>query len=59
MGKKKADDIFLSQPIDSVLHNWTWSEVALESRKMAAYLLSLNLPKKVRLVYCLKIVRIG
>ena len=46
MGKRKADEIFLSQPIDSVLHNWTWSEVAIESRKMAAYLLSLNLPKK-------------
>ena len=44
--KDKADDIFLSQPINSVLHNWTWKEVAVESRKMAAYLLSLNLPKK-------------
>ncbi len=44
--KDKADKIFLSQPIDSISHNWTWKEVALESRKMAAYLLSLDLPKK-------------
>ena len=44
--KEKADDIFLSQPIDSISHSWTWGQVAIESRKMAAYLLSLDLPKR-------------
>ncbi len=44
--QKKANEIYLSQPIDGVWHNWTWKEVGEEVRKMAAYLQSLNLPKK-------------
>ena len=25
----KPNEIYLSQPIDGVLHNWTWGEVGL------------------------------
>ena len=42
--QEKPNEIFLSQPIDGVWHNWTWKEVGVEIRKMAAYLKSLNLP---------------
>ena len=41
---EKPNEIFLSQPIDGIWHNWTWKEVGVEIRKMAAYLKSLNLP---------------
>jgi long-subunit acyl-CoA synthetase (AMP-forming) len=44
--REKENEIYLSQPINGVWHNWTWREVALEVRKMAAYLQSLNLPKQ-------------
>lgn len=44
--QKKANEIYLSQPIDGVWHNWTWKEVGEEVRKMAAYLQSLNLPQQ-------------
>jgi long-chain acyl-CoA synthetase len=44
--REKDNEIYLSQPINGVWHNWTWKEVALEVRKMAAYLQSLNLPKQ-------------
>ncbi|OUV72843.1 MAG: hypothetical protein CBC83_06615 [Flavobacteriales bacterium TMED123] len=44
--QKKANEIYLSQPIDGVWHNWTWKELGEEVRKMAAYLQSLNLPQK-------------
>ncbi len=43
--KKTPNRIYLSQPIDGVWHNWTWKDFALEVRKMAAYLKSLDLPK--------------
>ena len=42
--QEKANEIYLSQPIDGVWHNWTWEEVGQEVRKMAAYLKSLDLP---------------
>ena len=44
--KEKANDVFLSQPINGVWHNWTWKEVGLEVRKMAAYIQSLGFDDK-------------
>ena len=43
--QKNPHRIYLSQPIEGVWHHWTWKEFGLEVRKMAAYLISLNLPK--------------
>ncbi len=43
---EKANEIYLSQPIDGVWHNWTWKEAGIEIRKMAAYLKSLDIPAK-------------
>ena len=43
--QEKPNEIYLSQPIDGVWHNWTWAEVGQEVRKMAAYLKSLDLPE--------------
>ena len=42
--KEKPNEIFLSQPINGVWHNWTWQEFGDEVRKMATYLKQLNLP---------------
>jgi len=42
--QEKTNEIYLSQPIDGVWHNWTWAETGQEVRKMAAYLKSLDLP---------------
>ena len=42
--QETPNNIYLSQPIDGVWHNWTWQETANEVRKMAAYIKSLNLP---------------
>ena len=44
--REKENEIYLRQPINGVWYNWTWKEVGLEVRKMAAYLKSLNLPKQ-------------
>ena len=44
--QEKTHDIYLSQPIDGIWHNWTWKEVGIEVRKMANYLKSLDLPQK-------------
>ena len=44
--EEKGNEVFLSQPINSIWHDWTWEEVMLEVRKMAAYIKSLNLDKK-------------
>ena len=41
--KQKQNDIFLSQPINDKLYNWTWGEVGQQVRKMAAYIKSFNL----------------
>ena len=43
--KEKPNEIFLSQPIDGVWHNWTWAEFGFQVRKMAAYISSLNFEK--------------
>ena len=43
--QEKANEIYLSQPINGVWRNWTWREFGIEVRKMAAYLQSLDLPK--------------
>jgi len=42
--QEKANEIYLSQPIDGIWHNWTWKEYGIEVRKMASYLKSLDLP---------------
>ena len=44
--EEKGNAVFLSQPINSIWHDWTWEEVMLEVRKMAAYIKSLNLEEK-------------
>ena len=43
---EKPDNIFLSQPVNGKLEEWTWSQAMIEVRKMANYLESLNLPKE-------------
>ena len=46
---EKADMVYLSQPIDGVSHNWTYTETMNEVRKMASELwqkLSDNQKKK-------------
>ncbi|RPG53150.1 MAG: hypothetical protein CBC44_002825 [Flavobacteriales bacterium TMED84] len=42
--KERADEIYLSQPIDGKNHEWSWKETSKEVRKMAAYLKD-NLPE--------------
>ena len=42
--QEKANEIYLSQPIDGIWYNWTWKEYGIEVRKMASYLKSLDLP---------------
>jgi long-chain acyl-CoA synthetase len=44
--QEKPNEIYLSQPIDGIWHNWTWAETGKEVRKMAAHLRSLNLPSQ-------------
>ena len=44
--KEKPNEIFLSQPINGLWHNWTWQEFGDEVRKMATYLKQLNLPSE-------------
>ena len=41
---EKENEVFLSQPIDGIWHNWTYKETMSEVRKMASYIKSLNLP---------------
>ena len=43
--QEKPNEIYLSQPIEGVWHNWTWKEVAEEVRKMAAYIKTLDMPQ--------------
>ncbi|MDC3306249.1 AMP-binding protein [Flavobacteriales bacterium] len=47
--QEKPNEIYLSQPIDGVWHNWTWEEVGKEVRKMAAYLKSLDFPENTKI----------
>ena len=42
--QEKPNAVYLTQPIDGIWHNWTWSEVTMEVRKMTNYLRSLSLP---------------
>ena len=44
--EEKGNEVFLSQPINSIWHDWTWKEVMLEVRKMAAYIKRLDLEEK-------------
>ena len=43
--KEKPNAIYLSQPINGEWHDWTFSEVAIQVRKMTSYINSLNLYK--------------
>ncbi len=47
--QEKPNEIYLSQPIDGVWHNWTWREVVREARKMAMYIRSLDYPDNSRI----------
>lgn len=42
--KTRPDAVYLRQPIDGVMHTWTWAEVGDEVRRMAAALRAMNLP---------------
>ena len=42
--KERADEIYLSQPIDGKIHEWSWKETSKQVRKMASYLKD-NLPE--------------
>ena len=44
--EEKSNEVFLSQPINSIWHEWTWKEAMIEVRKMAAYIKKLNLKEK-------------
>ena len=45
--KEKANDLYLTQPLgDGSVKEYTWSQAVGEARKMANYLISLNLPPK-------------
>ena len=57
--KEKPNAIYLSQPINGKWHDWSFSEVANQVRKMASYINSLNLEKIQRLVFYQKTVLIG
>ena len=34
--KERADEIYLSQPIDGKIHEWSWKETSKQVRKMAS-----------------------
>lgn len=42
---KYANEVFLRQPFNGKWKEWTWKQAGDESRRMAAALLALNLPK--------------
>ena len=44
--KSQPDKVFLRQPIGDIFKDFTWDEVGKQARKLATYLLSLNLPAK-------------
>tara|TARA_B100001142_G_C14336021_1_gene655915 strand:- start:536 stop:2167 length:1632 start_codon:yes stop_codon:yes gene_type:complete len=44
--QEKPDEVYLSQPIDGIWHNWTWKEFGTEVRRMAAYLKGLDFPEE-------------
>lgn len=41
--KQNPDSLYMRQPINNQWHEWTWSQTAIQVRKMAAYLQSLDL----------------
>jgi long-chain acyl-CoA synthetase len=40
----RPETIFLSQPVNGVVRDWTWKQTMAESRRMANYLISQNWP---------------
>jgi long-subunit acyl-CoA synthetase (AMP-forming) len=42
--KETPNKLYMRQPINGEWHHWTWSETAIQVRKMAAYLKSLDFP---------------
>ena len=44
-----ANDLYLRQPIDGVMHDFTWAEFGQQVRKVAAGLIALDLPKGSRI----------
>jgi len=44
--EEKPNQLYLSQPIEGIWHNWTYQEAMLQVRKMASYIRSLNLEKQ-------------
>ena len=44
--EEKPNQLYLSQPIEGIWHNWTYQEAMLQVRKMASYIQSLNLEKQ-------------
>ena len=51
--KERADEIYLSQPIDGKIHEWSWKETSKQVRKMASYSKD-NLPEnsKINVTVC-------
>ena len=47
--QETPNKIYMRQPIKGVWHEWTWKETAMQVRKMAAYIKSLNLPEGSRI----------
>ncbi len=43
--RKRGGSIFLTQPVDGKVRNWTWAEAMNEARRMAAYLEAQNWPR--------------
>ena len=41
--KQNPDSLYMRQPINNQWHEWTWSQAAIQVRKMAAYIQSLDL----------------
>jgi len=44
-----ANDLYLRQPIDGVMHDFTWAEFGQQVRRVAAGLIALDLPKGSRI----------
>ena len=47
--QETPDAVYLSQPIDGFIHEWTWREVGQEVRKMASYIQSLDFPEQTKI----------
>src|SRR5579884_3706065 len=42
--KERAQQVYLTQPFESGVREWTWSQAMAEARRMAAYLTAQNWP---------------